>query len=354
MLGVVFVERAQVGVHGLDVLPGRRHQHAQGAEHIHAAGDQDFQHVVETGGVRTGAVHQRRQLGQVGQQRVFEFRRARHRPVAVSRDGVDLAVVGEITEGLRQRPARQRVGGETLVEYDDMRLQARIGKIAVEARQVRRHYQALVGNDAGRQRRNIEKRIALQLLFGAAASQEQPAVQGNGIETGTVDENLLEHRQRAQRNLAQDGRVYRHLAPASHLQAFFFEFAIQHFAGLGGQRRIGVQENEAGTETVGQLNAELGLGDFTKKAFRHGQQHAAAIACLAVGGNRAAMGHARERMDGSLDELVTGRAFHMGNQAESAVIAELVRLVETKVLDRLLVHQFLPLKTKVYETFRNP
>ncbi|CRR03539.1 hypothetical protein PAERUG_E5_London_17_VIM_2_12_12_05776 [Pseudomonas aeruginosa] len=56
---VVLVERAQVGVHGLDILPGRRDDHAQAAEQVHAAGDHQFEHVVHARRVGADAVHQR-------------------------------------------------------------------------------------------------------------------------------------------------------------------------------------------------------------------------------------------------------------------------------------------------------
>jgi len=44
--GVVFVERAQIGIHRFDVLPRRRNDHAQAAEQVHAASDQQLEHVV--------------------------------------------------------------------------------------------------------------------------------------------------------------------------------------------------------------------------------------------------------------------------------------------------------------------
>ncbi len=44
--GVEFIEGAQIGIHRLDVLPGRRNDHAQATEQIHTAGDQQLQHVV--------------------------------------------------------------------------------------------------------------------------------------------------------------------------------------------------------------------------------------------------------------------------------------------------------------------
>ncbi len=110
MHGVVFVERPQIGIHGLHVLPRRRHDHADGAEQIHAAADQQLKHVVHARGVGTGGVDQRGQAVQIGHQIVGELVTARLGPVTVGGDGVDFTIVGNQTERLRQRPLRQGIG----------------------------------------------------------------------------------------------------------------------------------------------------------------------------------------------------------------------------------------------------
>ena len=59
MHGVVFIEGAQIGIHGVDVLPGWWNQQAHGAENIHAAGEQGFEHIIQTVGVGPAHGHQR-------------------------------------------------------------------------------------------------------------------------------------------------------------------------------------------------------------------------------------------------------------------------------------------------------
>ena len=71
--------------------------------------------------------------------------RARCRPVAVALDGVDLAVVREEAERLRQPPLRPGVGREALVEHADSTAQRSIAQVRVEGRQHTRHDHALVG-----------------------------------------------------------------------------------------------------------------------------------------------------------------------------------------------------------------
>jgi len=78
-------------------------------------------------------------------ERTLEFLFARPRPVAVALHGVDLAVVGEVAERLRQAPFRPGVGGEALVEHGQRGGEARVVEVGVEHRQIFRHHQALVG-----------------------------------------------------------------------------------------------------------------------------------------------------------------------------------------------------------------
>ena len=146
--GVVFVEGTQIRIQRLHVLPGRRNQQTHSAEHIHTAGQQRLQHVVQTAGVGTGHGNQRAHIrhGNMGR---LEFMAAGHRPVAVALNGVDLAVMGQVTERLRQPPLRPGVGGETLMEHTQRRLQPLIIQIPIEHRQVGGHHQAFVRHHPG-------------------------------------------------------------------------------------------------------------------------------------------------------------------------------------------------------------
>ena len=142
--GVEFIERAQVGVHGVDVLPCRRNQHAHATEQVDTAGHHQFEHVVHARGVGTDTVDQRAQLVEIGDQVVGELGAPGLGPVAVAGDGVDLAVVRQEAERLRQGPFRQGVGGEALVEHADRGFQARVAEVRIEGGEVRRHHQAFV------------------------------------------------------------------------------------------------------------------------------------------------------------------------------------------------------------------
>ena len=61
-------------------------------------------------------------------------------------------------------------------------------------------------------------------------------------------------------------------------------------------------------------------GNGLEESLRLLDQETTTVTGLAVGGNRAAVGHAAQRLDGGLHQPVAGRAIHMGHQAKSTVI----------------------------------
>jgi len=132
---VVLVERGEIGILVLERLRRRRHQHAHRLEQVHAGGLQQFQHRIETLRIGTIAVDDRIELARI-EPFVAPDMRARLGPGAVAGDGVDLAVVREQPERLRERPARAGVGREALVEHDRATGEVGAAQIRIQLRQV--------------------------------------------------------------------------------------------------------------------------------------------------------------------------------------------------------------------------
>ena len=89
--------------------------------------------------------------------------RAAH-PVAVALDGVDLAVVRDEPERLRERPRREGVRREARVDERELARVARVGQVREERLELRRGEHALVGEGAGGQRREEDAELVLGAL----------------------------------------------------------------------------------------------------------------------------------------------------------------------------------------------
>ena len=195
--GIVFVEGAHVGIQILDVLPGRRDHRAQRRENVHATRQQHLQHVVQALRIRAAHVHQRRDFLDVRNLGALELLGARHRPLAVAGNRVDLAVVREIAERVAQRPLRQGVGRETLMEHAHRGFERRVRQVRIEIRQKLRHHQALVDDHAARQRGHIELGVTFtrQNLLGATTRLEQLELERELVRPlGRGDEDLFDLR----------------------------------------------------------------------------------------------------------------------------------------------------------------
>ena len=114
--GVVFVEGAPLLVHQRIARPRFGDHHHHRVRQRVAALRQEFERVVEAGGVGLAFVGDRPKLVDVlAEQRRRDGSLARRHPVVVAAQRVDLAVMRDVAVGMRQRPGREGVGREALV-----------------------------------------------------------------------------------------------------------------------------------------------------------------------------------------------------------------------------------------------
>ena len=148
--GVEPVERPLVGVHLAVVLPRRRDHHQHGVVDRAPGEVEQLEHLVEAGGVRRARSADRVRPIEVGQQRAGQHRLARPHPVLVALHRVDLAVVGDVAVRVGERPRRERVGREAAVDEQQRALEALVGEVGEERRQLRRGQHPLVDERARR------------------------------------------------------------------------------------------------------------------------------------------------------------------------------------------------------------
>ena len=250
------------------------------------------------------------------------------RPVAVALDGVDLAVVREQAIRVRQSPLRQRVGGEALVEHGDR------SSRGADRRGPGRTAPGTAASPCPCRRWCWPKDSARRTtgpprrLFGAAPRHEQPAIECRLVEIlrrRSVDEYLFDARQHLQR-LGAAGLRGRAAPRASRPPADPARRALRRARARAASAcvRRARQEHQARGERCAKRDARLGRQRAQEPSgfFR---SSTAAVAGLAVGGNRAAVREAIERADGGLHQPVTGEVVEAGDQPEAATVA-LVRL----------------------------
>ena len=200
--GVIFVERAALFVHQRIAGPGFRDQHHHRVAERIAALDQEFERVVEAGGVRLALVGDRPQLRDVvAEQFGIDARLARGHPVDVAAQRVDLAVVRDHAIGMREPPGGEGVGGEALMDERQRGLVARVQKVPVIGRELMGEHHALVDDGAGRERHGVvlgQPRVAelVDSVRDHLADDEQPTLEVvlAGEVRRAADENLLHHR----------------------------------------------------------------------------------------------------------------------------------------------------------------
>ena len=204
-------------------------------------------------------------------------------------------------------------------------------QIRVEDRQLVGQHHALVANRVRRQGDHVEvgKRGA-QLLFGASAGEEQR--KGEAIIVviaARIDEDLLDARQGVAGQLSADAVVGGRHAPALDGGARALEFGFERVAA---SRRVGFimwQEYQAGREMRAECDAGF-LRERAEEGFGFADEQAAAVAGQAVGGDAAAMGHARERGNRGVDECARRLIVKLRDHAETAGIAFVVRVVQSR------------------------
>ena len=327
---VVLVERGEVGVLVFQRLRGRRHQDAHRLQQVHATEQHPLEHVVERLRVRAVHGHGFVELGDV------QLGRRPHAaaclgPAPVALDAVDLAVVRQAPERMRQCPARQRVGREPLVEDHGLGREIVAGEVREQLGQVPRQHHALVAEQAGGEADDVERRVCAQIDLGAAPGQVQRAFERRDVVAVGGDEDLFDAGHRAARQRAQRRIVGRHLAPAGDMDVDVPQPRGEGRAALRCGLGVVRQEHHA-RRASRSAEVEPGLGgQGVDEGIGRVQQHAAAVAREAVGRDATTMRHARQRLQRAVDDAARGVAADRRNEPEAAGVAFISGVVEAPI-----------------------
>ena len=325
--GVEAVERPLVGVHLVVVLPRRRDHHQHGVVDRTPGEVEQLEHLVEAGGVRRARGADRVRPVEVGEQRARQHRLPRPHPVLVALHRVDLAVVGDVAVGVGQRPRRERVGGEAAVDQQQGALEALVGEVGEERRQLRSGQHPLVDERARGQRREVRGDLRLELVLDALAGDEHPAVEVDAARpAGIGEEQVLEAGHRHPRRRPEAIRLDGDGAPGDDLEPFLGDDGFDRRLGLLGGDGVGGQERQP--DGVGARRRQLGIDHGAEEPVGHLDEDPGAVAGVGFGPGGAAVGEVGQGLEAGADQLMAARTLDVGHEGDAARVVFESRVVE--------------------------
>ncbi len=322
--GVVFVEGATRRVHLGVVLPGLRDHHQHRMRKRPATQIQELQHLVETRRVAGRRRADREQPLQVPRDVVAgQEGLARPHPVPVALDGVDLAVVGDESERMRQRPTRERVRREARVHHAQCRGGARVGQVREERLQLRSGEHALVDDRARAQRGEVHARLPLGPL---AKDEGEPLEVEFVVARRSGDEDLPETRHRAAGGLAHHGVERRDFPPPQNGESLVggdgFDRLDRHrgLTGVGGQ--------EGRTDSVATCCRQVEVHCLPEQGVRNLQQDARTVAGVGLTARGTSVLEIAQSGQCVLDDLVRGLTGHRRHEGDTTCVVLERRVVQ--------------------------
>ncbi len=335
--GVVLVEGAPFLVHQRIAGPGFRNEHHHGVGEPIAALHQELERVVEAGGIGLALVGDRPELADLlAVERRGDRGLPRRHPVEIAAQRIDLAVVRHHPVGMRQRPGRERIGGEALVHERERAFEFGIAQVRIIGAELVGQEHALVDDGAAGDRdRIIAGQAPLAALIDHIRHRLAQDIEA-ALEFGLVldllaaaDEHLLMHRLGRLDRFAERRVVGRHVAPAQQRHAF----ALDHLGVDVADHLppVAVARHEQGADRVfaGRRQAEaVLLGRRGEERVRDLDQDAGAVAGARIGADGAAMLEIAEDRKRVLDDLVGFAALDVGDESDPARALAQRRIIE--------------------------
>ncbi len=287
---------------------------------------QQLDHLVERGRVGLAGGDDREQpLEITGQQVALQQRLPGPHPVAVAHHGVDLAVVRDHPERVRQLPGRERVGGETGVDDRQRAGQPLVVQFGEDQLELLGGQHPLVDQGPAGQRGEIDADL---VLHPAAQAVRQPLERdAHHRRRPGGHEQLLEPRHGGPGHVAERARVGRHRPPAQDGQALLLGQQLDLGPGLGRVLVVDREEDVSDRVTARPGQVEAGLGP--QESVRDLDQDAGAVTGAGIGAGRAAVIEVAQRLQALLDDGVAGLAGQGRDERDATGVVLEPGVVET-------------------------
>ena len=332
---VVLVERLAVGIHHVVPAPRLGNHHEDRVRQRPSGHRQELEHVVEGRRVAAAFADHRQDFAQVvAEQLALHLPLARAHPVDVAAQRIDLAVVRDVAIRVRERPRGERVRAEPLMHERESGFERRVREIREHRRELPGREHPLVGERVARQADDVEEAArervdgdAVDGVLDALADHIELPFEALSIREGRADEDLLEHRLRCLRAVADETVVGRHVAPAEQRAALLVDNLRDQIADRFAIALVARQEHES--STVGPCLGQRERKDLAEKLVRRLDQNAGAIARVGLAAARAAVLEVDEDLHRLAHNPVRLASLDVDDEADTAGIAFIPGVIET-------------------------
>jgi hypothetical protein len=334
--GLKLVIGLEVVGHALVAAPRLGDQHAHRLLERPAGEHEQFEHVVEGGGVAAPLADHRLDLVEVGaEHRMGEHALAGVHPVDVAADGVDLAVVGDVAEGMGEVPGGKRVRAVPLMDQGQGRRDPRIGQVGEVLADLVGEQQPLVDQRLRRQRADVAEGLlheaeATDLDPEPLAGHEQlPLEVVTGHLLAAADEHLLHDRLDLAGGAADRAIVGGHGPPAEEVEPFLADHLLEELLGRLAVPLRWRQEHVAHGPVAGRRERDAGLrGDGREELLRRLHEDAGAVAGERVAATGPAVREVLEQLEPLADDGVALHPVHVDDEAHAAGVVLVGGIVE--------------------------
>ncbi len=338
-----FHNRVAIGIHigpclghiGRGLRPRLWHQHGFRHGGRTARTHQHLEHRIQRARVRGATGDDRLDvLCHVAESRRSHADLMAAHPVDVALQCVDLAVMGQHAEGLRQPPLRESVGGVALMINGKGGFKPLIRQIGVEHRHLLGQHHPLVNDAAAREGTQVKplNPRRRRRLFDAAADDVQFALELLGV--GAIlaaNQDLFDLGARRIGLFAQNGRVHRDMPPAIDVMAHPQDFGFHDGPAAFLRAEIGTRkENLPHRDQLFRIRLMPGAANLiVEELDRNLHMDARAVASLAVGIHCTPVPDRLKRRNAVFHNLAAGLAGNRHHQSHPARGMLVIRLVET-------------------------
>lgn len=334
---MIFVEGTNVGRKGVFRAIGGGNEHEHRVQGASPRDGKKFESVIETGGVASAWLNDRVEKGEIRgiEAGMREIRFSGVDPIPISAESIDLAIVGDHTKGVGERPSGEGVGAVALMEDGEGSFVGRILQIEVEAFELGAGQHSFVNDGAGAEGGNVEGRrpIGGTTVFDFVARKEKShfeSIVGKFFGVGPSHEKLFDSGCGKRRFFPKDAGIHGDDAPTERDEATAGDDFFGDAADVGlGILILGWKKEEADPEV--SFAVELVAEFFNLTAEKLGGdlgQYAGSVPRLGVRIKGATVSELANTAECAVQNRAGAAALNIGHNADATSIVLLGWVIE--------------------------